>query len=93
MIGFAPSLDNEMSNDLVRLAESNSIKWQYDVMGGSTGTNCDEISTSAGGVRTALISIPIKNMHTAVEIANIDDIEATAQLMAAYILERSALNA
>lgn len=93
MIGFAPSLDNEMSNDLVRLAESNSIKWQYDVMGGSTGTNCDEISTSAGGVRTALISIPIKNMHTAVEIANTDDIEATAQLMAAYILERSALNA
>ena len=93
MIGFAPSLDNEMSNSLVRIAEKESIKWQYDVMGGSTGTNCDDISTSAGGIRTALISIPIKNMHTAVEIANIDDIEAVAQLMAAYILERSAGNA
>ena len=93
MIGFAPSLDNTMSNELLRLAEKNTIKWQYDVMGGSTGTNCDEISTSAGGIKTALISIPIKNMHTAVEIACIDDIEAVAQLMAAYILERSAGNA
>ena len=93
MIGFAPSLNNAMSNELLRLAEKNSIKWQYDVMGGSTGTNCDEISTTAGGIKTALISIPIKNMHTAVEIVCIDDIEAVAQLMAAYILERSAGNA
>ena len=93
MIGFAPSLDCDISNKLVSLAENNSIKWQYDVMGGSTGTNGDEISTSAGGIRTALISIPIKNMHTAVEIANIDDIEAVAQLMAAYIIERSAKDA
>lgn len=93
MIGIAPSLDYDMSNTLIGLAEKNSIKWQYDVMGGSTGTNGDEISTTAGGIKTALISIPIKNMHTAVEIVNVDDIEATAQLLAVYILERSAGNA
>ncbi|MBQ6265869.1 MAG: M20/M25/M40 family metallo-hydrolase [Clostridia bacterium] len=93
MIGIAPSLDFDMSKTIISLAEKNSIKWQYDVMGGNTGTNGDEISATAGGIKTALISIPIKNMHTAVEIANIDDIEATAQLLAAYILERSDGNA
>ncbi len=89
MVGFAPALDNTMSETLVSLAEKNNIKYQYDVMGSRTGTNCDEISTSAGGIKTALLSIPLRNMHTAVEVVNVNDVEAVAQLTAAYILERS----
>lgn len=93
MIGFSPLLDNEMSKKLTALADKSSIAWQYDVMGGKTGTNGDDIQASAAGIKTALLSIPLRNMHTAVEVVSLGDIEATAQLMAEYILERSGYNA
>ena len=47
-----------------------------------------KLTVSAGGKKTALLSIPQRNMHTAVEVIDLDDIESTAQLMAAYILSR-----
>ena len=87
MIGFAPSLDYEMSRRLSALAQEKGIAAQPEVMGGRTGTNCDEIQVSRGGVRTALLSVPLRNMHTACEIVDLADLEATARLMAAYIAE------
>ncbi|MBQ2974450.1 MAG: M20/M25/M40 family metallo-hydrolase [Clostridia bacterium] len=93
MIGYAPSLDYEMSRCLSEIAEKENIPNQPEVMGGKTGTNCDEIQVSGKGVKTALLSIPLRNMHTAVEVCDLEDIENTARLMAEYILERSAANA
>ncbi len=93
MIGYSPSLDFEMSKSLKRLAEENEIQYQNEVMGGRTGTNCDEIQISGRGCKTALLSIPIRNMHTAVELCDLSDIEETAKLIAAYITERSGTNA
>ena len=93
MIGYAPSLDFEMSKKLKLLAEENEIPFQTEVMGGRTGTNCDEIQNSGRGCRTALLSIPIRNMHTAVEVCDEADIENTARLIAAYIAERGGMNA
>ncbi len=88
LIGYAPSLDFEMSRKLEELAKNNNIKYQVEVMGSRTGTNADDIAVSRGGKKTALLSVPQRNMHTAVEIVDLDDIESTAQLMAAYILSR-----
>lgn len=93
MIGYAPSLDFEMSRELKLLAENNDISYQTEVMGGRTGTNCDEIQNSGRGCRTALLSIPIRNMHTAIELCDLADIENTAKLIAAYITERGGENA
>ena len=93
MIGIAPSLDYAMSGKLRELAQSKGIAHQLEVMGGRTGTNGDDIQVGAGGCKTALLSVPIRNMHTAVETVRIEDIEAAAQLMAAYIIERSGENA
>lgn len=93
MIGFAPSLDYAMSNKLVELAKKNDISYQHEVMGGKTGTNCDEIQVSGKGVKTALLSVPLRNMHTACEICDLEDIENTARLMAEYITERGGANA
>lgn len=92
MVGYAPSLNFEMSRKLEDIAKRNSIKYQVEVMGSRTGTNADDIAVSRGGKKTALLSISQRNMHTAVEIIDLDDIESTAQLMAAYILEREAVN-
>lgn len=86
MIGFAPILDYEMSRQLETLAKDKNIPYQLEVMSSSTGTNSDVLAVSAGGKKTALLSVPLKNMHTGVEMINICDIESTAQLMAEYIL-------
>ncbi len=93
MIGYAPSLDYSMSKKLSEIAEKENIPHQSEVMGGRTGTNCDEIQISGKGVKTALISVPLRNMHTAVEVCDLEDIESTARLMAAYIIERSGADA
>ena len=88
LIGYAPSLNFEMSRKLEEIAKRDDIKYQVEVMGSRTGTNADDIAMSRGGKKTALLSIPQRNMHTAVEIVDLDDIESTAQLVAAYILSR-----
>ncbi len=85
MIGFAPILNYEMSRQLESLAKEKNIPYQLEIMSSSTGTNADVIAVSAGGKKTALLSLPLKNMHTGVEMINPDDIEYTAQLMAEYI--------
>ena len=78
-----------MRRELSRIAEEKDIPAVPEVMGGRTGTNGDDIQIAGRGIKTALISIPIRNMHTAVEVCDLEDIENTAKLMAAYILERS----
>lgn len=93
MIGFAPSLDYAMSKKLETIAKRENIPYQPEVMGGKTGTNCDDIQVAGKGVKTALLSVPLRNMHTACEVCDLKDIENTARLMAEYIAERSKENA
>lgn len=85
MIGFYPVLDGKITERLTALADSEGISWQYDVGGGTTGTNADSIAVSGGGVRCGLVSIPQRNMHTPAEIVDCGDIEDTARLLAAFI--------
>ena len=54
-------------------------------MGGEAGTNADVIGVSRAGVRCAMLSIPQRNMHTPAEIVDLQDLEHTAQLIAAYV--------
>ena len=86
MIGVSPTLDNQMSETLRRLAEEQGIPYTIEVMGGRTGTNADTLQGVAAGIPCALLSIPLRNMHTAAEVVDLRDIEAVARLMAAYIL-------
>lgn len=91
MIGVSPSLNGDISRRLVSLAKTNEIPFQYEGMGGSTGTNADKIGLVCGGVKTALISVPLRYMHTPVETADVKDIENTARLMAAFVKEGGAV--
>lgn len=85
MIGFSPVLSRAITNKLTAIADENNIKWQYDVCGGKTGTNADDIAVTGGGIPCGLASIPERSMHTPVEVVDCDDVENTAQLIAAYI--------
>lgn len=87
MVGFAPVLEDRLSKLLVSLAGKNEIPCQCEVMGGRTGTNSDVIATTRGGVRTALLSIPQKYMHTPIETVAVEDVENVGRLTAAFIRE------
>ncbi|MFA5658367.1 MAG: M20/M25/M40 family metallo-hydrolase, partial [Oscillospiraceae bacterium] len=86
MIGIAPSLDRKMSDDLINTAKENGISYQVEIMNGTTGTNADVIGVTKGGVKAVTVSIPLKYMHTPVEVVDFEDIEKTAELMANFIL-------
>ena len=85
MIGISPILDEDMSDTLIDLAKTNEIPYQYEVMGGRTGTDADHISGCLYGVPTALLSIPQRYMHTPVEVVDLRDVAAVGDLMAKYI--------
>ena len=90
MVGWAPGLDAAMCLDLERTAAARRIPFQQEVMGGDTGTDADAIAGTRAGIPTALLSIPLRYMHTPAEMADVADVENTGRLMAAYILERGA---
>ncbi len=89
MIGFSPILDKTISKKLVNVAEKNNIPFQCEIMAGRTGTNADVITVSECGIKSALISIPEKYMHQAVEVVDLGDIKAVSDLIVAYITERA----
>lgn len=85
MIGIAPPLNRAMIDRMIETAKKNRIPYKLDVMGGSTGTNSDEIAMTRKGVQAELISIPLRYMHTPVEVIDLTDVEHTARLIAEYI--------
>ena len=90
MIGYSPILDSAMSKRIKEVARKNGVPHQSEVMGGGhTGTNADVISISESGIKTALVSIPEKYMHSPIEIIDVKDIENTGRLIAEYLKERA----
>lgn len=85
MIGIAPTLDRELSDELIALAEKKKIPYQTEVMSGQTGTNADQFSVCRDGSAAVTLSIPLRYMHTPVEIVDINDIKATGKLIAEYV--------
>lgn len=86
MIGLSPVLDNCLTNALTQAAKTAKIPFQLEVMGGGTGTDADKLLTTRQGVPTALVSIPIKYMHTPIEVVSLTDIAQTAALLEEFIL-------
>lgn len=93
IITMAPVLSGKMTDDLISLCAKLKIGTDFEVDGGTTGTNADGISVTGGGVPCALVSIPVKNMHTQTETAALSDIEDCARLLAAYAMEGGVRNA
>lgn len=89
MIGISPILNKSMVSSLQKTAEENSIPYQLEIMGGTTGTTADCISVTGSGIKTALVSIPLRNMHTQAEVIDLNDLENTSMLLCKYIIKRS----
>lgn len=65
-------------------AEREGIPFTVAAAAGRTGTDADAIHLSRSGVPTGLISIPLRYMHSPVEMVQCDDIDACARLIAAF---------
>lgn len=84
MLGISPILSQRVTKQLEKSAKKAGVKLQTEVMGGRTSTDADQIALSKEGVACGLLSIPLRNMHTPVEVVDTDDIEAVARIMAEF---------
>lgn len=85
MIGIAPILNRDLFEKVKKIAQKKEIPWQVEVMGARTGTDADYVAMAGRGVKTSVISIPLRYMHTPNEIISLGDLEQTARLLAEAI--------
>ena len=78
---YAPSVHNKLLNIVLNAAKTNNIPFQRSASSRSTGTDTDVFAYSNGGVPSALISLPLRYMHTTVEMAHKEDIEHVINLI------------
>jgi endoglucanase len=69
---------------LAKAAREDAIPYQVHVTPGTTPTDAKAMQVNRGGMATALLSVPLRYMHTPSEVISLGDLEATARLMAAY---------
>ena len=81
----APAVHNNLLDLMFAAADKNKIPYQRSASSRSTGTDTDAFAYSSGGVTSALISIPLKYMHTTVEMAHKDDVENVIKLYIATL--------
>lgn len=78
-------------NDLLaEAAEAEGIEYATEVSGRQTGTDADSVHLSRTGVPTAVVSIPLRYMHSPVEMVQLDDVENTIRLLTALALRLEA---
>ncbi len=87
VISKGPNIHPELSKKLIDIAVENKILFEIDVDGGNTGTNAWAVQIAAGGVATALLSLPLKYMHNPVETMKLSDLEATSELLVKFLEE------
>lgn len=85
VICIGPNIHPKFRKALMDIAREYNIPYQVEVEPGSTGTDAWDIQIAGEGIPTLLISIPIKYMHTSVEMVNMEDIKNTGRVMAKFI--------
>ncbi len=86
VISYAPAVQNKLRERILETAEKNSIPFQRLASSRYTGTDTDAFAYSNGGVASALISLPLRYMHTTVETVHEDDVENVIRLIYETIL-------
>lgn len=80
-LSYAPAVQNNLRDLIIGVAEANSIPFQRLACSRFTGTDTDAFAYSAEGVASALISLPLKYMHTTVETVAKEDVESVIKLI------------
>jgi putative aminopeptidase FrvX len=83
-IGRGSTLSPKVFELLVEVAEAEGIDHTVSASGRGTSTDADVIQISRAGIPTGLVSIPLRYMHSPVEMVDLGDVEATVELLAAF---------
>jgi tetrahedral aminopeptidase len=86
VLTYGPAVQNNLLNMIIDVANKNKIKFQRAAVSRSTGTDTDSFAYSGEGVPSALISLPLKYMHTTVETVNKNDIQEVVELMYQFLI-------
>ena len=70
---------------LIETAEREGIDYTIEASGRWTATDADAYQVSRAGIPTGLVSVPLRYMHTPVEVVDLADIEATVELLVAFV--------
>ena len=81
VISYAPAVQQKLRERIIETAEAKKIPFQRSASSRSTGTDTDAFAYSNGGVASALISLPLRYMHTTVETVHKDDVENVIRLI------------
>lgn len=81
VISYAPAVQNKLRELIIETAEKNNIPFQRMASSRHTGTDTDAFAYSNGGVASALISLPLRYMHTTVEMVHKNDVENVIKLI------------
>ena len=84
---YGPAVQNNVLKMIIDVAQKKKIPFQRQAVSRSTGTDTDSFAYSAEGVASALISLPLKYMHTTVETVHKDDVENVINLIYETLLQ------
>ncbi|MFT6845301.1 MAG: putative aminopeptidase FrvX [Flavobacteriales bacterium] len=85
VLTYGPAVQNNLLELLINTAEKEKIPFQRAAASRATGTDTDAFAFSGKGVASALISLPLRYMHTTVEMAQKEDVENVIALMYAAL--------
>ncbi len=81
VLAYGPAVQNKLLQKVISVAKKHEISFQRNAVSRSTGTDTDSFAYSSTGVASCLISLPLKYMHTTVEMTHKNDIEGCIQLI------------
>ena len=87
VITYGPAVQNNLRDMVIETAQKQNIPFQRAAATRSTGTDTDAFAYSGMGVASALISLPLKYMHTTVETVHLEDIENVSKLMYEFLIQ------
>lgn len=86
-VGVGPNMTRWMTARMRAKAKEQELPCQLEIMAGHTGTNGWHMQIAREGIATSVVSLPLKYMHTPIEVLDLSDIEAVGKLLAAFAVD------
>jgi putative aminopeptidase FrvX len=84
VIARGTSLHPGVTDLLIDIAEEHEHPFTLESLGRATGTDADAVHASRAGVPTGVVSVPLRYMHSPVELVSLADVQVAAELIAAF---------
>lgn len=87
VICYGPAVQNNVRDMLISVAENKGIPYQRQAVSRSTGTDTDSFAYSTEGIASALISLPLKYMHTTIETVHKGDVDNVINMIYEVLIQ------